>query len=184
MKIVMVTNTYSPHVGGVARSVAEFAEQYQKLGHRVLIVCPTFEGCQPSEGVVRVPALEHVRHSDFSFPLPIPVGVHRRINEFQPDVVHSHHPFLLGDTALRVGSELGIPVVFTHHTQYQKYTHYFASDKSAMARRFINELDIGYCNLCDAVIAPSQAVADDLQERKIETRVEVQIETQIEMQFK
>lgn len=173
MKIVMVTNTYAPHVGGVARSVAEFADQYQKLGHQVLIVCPTFEGCQPSDGVVRVPALEHVRHSDFSFPLPIPVGVHRRINEFQPDVVHSHHPFLLGDTALRVGSELGIPVVFTHHTQYEKYTHYFASDKSAMAHRFINELDIGYCNLCDAVIAPSQAVADDLQERKIETRVEV-----------
>jgi glycosyltransferase involved in cell wall biosynthesis len=173
MKILMVTNTYEPHVGGVARSVVAFSQQYRQLGHEVLTVCPTFEGAEARDQVVRVPALEHVRNSDFSFPLPIPSGVHRRIDEFSPDVVHSHHPFLLGDTALRVGSERGIPVVFTHHTQYEKYTHYFASENSALARRFINDLDIGYCNLCDAVIAPSQTVADDLRNRNIQTRVEV-----------
>ncbi len=132
-----------------------------------------FEGATVDERVVRVPALEHFRHSDFSFPLPIPSGAHSAVHDFGPDVVHSHHPFLLGDTALRIGSELGIPVVFTHHTQYEKYTHYFTSDETSVARRFINELDIGYCNLCDAVIAPSQTIADDLRSRHVESPVEV-----------
>jgi glycogen synthase len=38
----MFTNTYLPHVGGVARSVHNFAQDLQKARHRVLIVAPTF----------------------------------------------------------------------------------------------------------------------------------------------
>src|ERR1044071_4640105 len=44
MKICMMTNTYLPHVGGVARSVSTFAEEYRRQGHDVLVVAPTFEG--------------------------------------------------------------------------------------------------------------------------------------------
>lgn len=38
MNICMMTNTYLPHVGGVARSVSTFAEEYKKLGHQVLVI--------------------------------------------------------------------------------------------------------------------------------------------------
>lgn len=173
MKILMVTNTYSPHVGGVARSVETFSERYRQLGHEVMIVCPSFEEAESTRRVLRVPALEHFRNSDFSFPLPIPAGTHQAIHEFAPSVVHSHHPFLLGDTALRVGAEHAIPVVFTHHTQYDKYTHYWGAEDSTLAREFINDLDVGYCNLCDAVVAPSQSVADELTQRHVTTPIEV-----------
>ena len=44
MKICMMTNTYLPHVGGVARSVSTFAEEYLRLGHEVLVVAPEFDG--------------------------------------------------------------------------------------------------------------------------------------------
>ena len=182
MKILMVTNTFAPHVGGVARSVAAFSEQFRRLGHQVLIVCPTFGHTESTADVLRVPAIEHFRHSDFSFPLPIPIGVHRTIDEFAPDIIHSHHPFLLGDTALRVGAERGIPVVFTHHTQYDKYAHHFKGGDWKLTRTFINDLDVGYCNLCDAVVAPSQTVADDLVDRNVATRMEV-IPTGIDVDF-
>ena len=102
MKILMVSNTFTPHVGGVSRSVEAFSNQYRELGHNVLVICPQFEGTASTGIVLRVPAIEHFRHTDFSFPLPIPSGAHRMINQFAPEVVHSHHPFLLGDTALRV----------------------------------------------------------------------------------
>ena len=42
MNIVMVTNTYAPHVGGVARSVAAFSHEYRRRGNRVLVVAPEF----------------------------------------------------------------------------------------------------------------------------------------------
>ena len=175
MKILMVTNTYAPHVGGVAQSVQAFSHGYQNLGHDVLVVTSSFEGVESEQDVLRVPAIEHFRNSDFSFPLPIPARTHRTINRFSPDVVHSHHPFLLGDTALRVGAQRGIPVVFTHHTQYDKYTHYLESTRSSIASQFINELDVGYCNLCDAVVAPGDTVAKDLVRRGVRTQIETSL---------
>jgi len=182
MKILMVTNTFAPHVGGVARSVVSFSDKFRELGHQVLVVCPSFDNTETTKDVLRVPAIEHFRNSDFSVPLPIPSGVHRRIDEFDPDIVHSHHPFLLGDTALRVGAEQGIPVVFTHHTQYDKYAHHFKGGDWKLTRTFINDLDVGYCNLCDAVVAPSQTVAADLAARDVTARTEV-IPTGIDVEF-
>jgi len=44
MRILMVTNTFAPHVGGVARSVTAFTEEYRRRGHRVVVVAPEFAG--------------------------------------------------------------------------------------------------------------------------------------------
>ena len=60
-------------------------------------------------------------------------------------MVHSHHPFLLGDTALRVAASREVPI----------------------------DLTTGYCNLCDAVIAPSKSVKDLLLRRGITVPVTV-----------
>ena len=38
MRIAMFTNTYLPHVGGVAKSVATFSEAFRAMGHDVLVV--------------------------------------------------------------------------------------------------------------------------------------------------
>jgi len=40
MNIVMMTNTFTPHVGGVARSIEQFCAQYRAWGHNVLVVAP------------------------------------------------------------------------------------------------------------------------------------------------
>ena len=159
MNILMATNTFTPHVGGVARSVQGFADEYRRRGHRVLVLAPEFEGVSgQEEGVLRFPALRQFSGSTFSIPMPAPGRVRAALRDFRPGVVHSHHPFLLGDTALRVSASLSIPVVFTHHTMYEEYTHYVHGHSERM-RRFTIELVTGYCNLCDAVIAPSTTVA-------------------------
>ena len=54
MKILMVTNTYAPHVGGVARSVETFAERYRELGHEVMIVCPSFDQAESDLSLIHI----------------------------------------------------------------------------------------------------------------------------------
>ena len=62
MNILMMTNTFTPHVGGVARSVASFSAAYRARGHRVMVVAPEFEDMPESErDVIRVPAIQHFR---------------------------------------------------------------------------------------------------------------------------
>ena len=55
---------------------------------------------------------------------------------------------------------------------YESYTHYLPID-SERVRRFAIELAAGYCNLCDAVVAPSTTLADCLRTRGVHSPIEV-----------
>lgn len=167
MNIVLMTNTFTPHVGGVARSVEAFTEEYRRRGHRVLVVAPEFQDVPEQEvDVVRIPAIQNFNASDFSVALPVPMMLSRTLDRFQPDIIHSQHPFLLGMTAVRAARQHGVPLVFTHHTLYEQYTHYVPGD-SPMLRRFVIELATHYANLCNQVFAPSESVRDLLIRRGV-----------------
>ena len=173
MNIWMMTNTFTPFVGGVARSVAAFADHCRKAGHRVVVVAPVFEGMPPwEEDVIRVPAIQDFNGSDFSLALPALGILASQLEECRPDIVHSHHPHLLGNTAVRIACRLNCPLVFTHHTMYEDYIHYVPTGASRL-REFVIALVTGYCNLCDCVIAPSQSVASMLRDRGIQTPIEI-----------
>jgi glycosyltransferase involved in cell wall biosynthesis len=133
----------------------------------VLIVAPKLDG-QPrfERDVVRVVAMQRFNGSDFSLPVPVPGQLYEAIEAFQPDLVHAHHPFLLGDTAARVAQTYGLPLIFTHHTLYEHYTHYVPGDSPRM-QRFAIALASEYTRLCDAVIAPSESIAELLAQRGV-----------------
>jgi glycosyltransferase involved in cell wall biosynthesis len=181
----MFTNTYLPHVGGVARSVSTFARDLVHLGLEVAVVAPHFQGEDPDQNgrvqVMRVPAIQNFNGSDFSVRLPIPFALSERIEAFNPDVIHSHHPFLLGDTAMRVARQRELPLVFTHHTMYEWYTHYVPFDSHGM-KRFVINLSTQYANMCSAVVAPSQSIAQILRERGVYSKIQV-IPTGINLDF-
>lgn len=182
MNILMFTNTFTPHVGGVARSVEAFAGEYRALGHRVMIVAPTFEHAPEHEtDVIRVPAIQNFNGSDFSVRLPLPAHFFPELWSFEPDVIHSHHPFLLGDAAIRMASRKNVPIVFTHHTMYEQYTHYVPGD-SCELQEFVIQLSTGYANLCHAVIAPSGSVKEILERRGVIVPIHV-IPTGVDVDF-
>ncbi len=173
MNIVMVTNTYAPHVGGVAHSVAAFSAEYRRRGHRVLIVAPEFSNQTAHEtDIVRIPAIQNFNGSDFSMALPLSGVLKTALDDFVPDIVHAHHPYLLGMTALRKARYYKLPLVFTHHTLYEQYTHYLPGDSPALAR-FVIELATRYANLTDMVFAPSESVAALIRERGVQVPIEV-----------
>lgn len=175
MKICMMTNTYLPHVGGVARSVSTFAEEYQRLGHEVLVVAPKFPGrvAKRSEAIVeRVAAVQNFNGSDFSVRLPLVAGLSVRLDNFAAEIIHAHHPFLFGDTAVRMATTRSVPVVFTHHTKYEDYVHYVPFASPALRRAAI-QLSTEFANLCDGVIAPSASIAALIRRRGVTAPVEV-----------
>lgn len=173
MNILMMTNTYYPHVGGVARSVATFSERYRQLGHKVLIVAPEFPNMSENEkDVIRIPAIQRFNGTDFSVILPVPHFLGDAVEAFEPDIVHSHHPFLIGSTAARIASTYELPLVFTHHTMYEQYTHYVPGD-SVTLKRFAVKLATRYANLCDLVFAPSQSIEVLLHKRNVQAPIKV-----------
>ena len=105
MNICMFTNTYLPHVGGVARSVHHFSQDLEKTGHRVLIVSPSFPETPTADPendlILRVPAIQNFNGSDFSMRIPVPFYIDEKLDDFKADIIHTHHPYLLGDAAFR-----------------------------------------------------------------------------------
>jgi 1,2-diacylglycerol 3-alpha-glucosyltransferase len=175
MKICMMTNTYLPHVGGVARSVSTFAEEFMREGHDVLVVAPEFDGkklAAKAEAMVeRVPSLRNFNGSEFSVRLPLATALSDRLEAFQADIIHAHHPFLLGDTALRVAMNKNVPIIFTHHTRYEDYTHYVPF--SDAMKEVAIQLPTHFANLCDGVIAPSESIARMIRRRGVTTTIKV-----------
>jgi glycosyltransferase involved in cell wall biosynthesis len=173
MNIMMMSNVYFPFVGGVSRSVETLTIELRNLGHRVLVVTPDFEQTPAIEhDIIRVPAIHHFNGSDFSIQIPLPGVLHAAMKDFKPDIIHSHHPFMLGYTAIRVSAEYETPVVFTHHTFYEMYTHYVRKN-SSLLKVFIKTLATEYANLCNLVLAPSKSVAETLRQRGVLSPVRI-----------
>lgn len=185
MNICMFTNTYLPLVGGVSRSVQFFSEDLRRLGHRVLVAAPDFEEADQSSDnesdIVRVPAIQNFNGSDFSVRIPIPFYLDQAIDKFGPDLVHSHHPFLMGDAAFRAARKRSLPLVYTHHTRFEQYMHYVPLDSIAL-KNFVVELATLFANLSSRVVAPSESIAGMLKENGVRRPIEA-IPTGVDVPF-
>lgn len=173
MHIAMFTNTYLPLVGGASISVSRYARTLRSRGHQVLVVVPSYDDEPESEqGVHRTPALKRFRGTRFSVPLPLKLHLDDVLDDFRPGLIHAHHPFLMGDTALREAITRNLPVVVTHHTHMGQYIQ-FIPDEVQWLATYIHEICVGHANLCDAVIAPSTGVKDELLEAGVSQPIEV-----------
>ena len=115
MNILMVTNTYAPMVGGLERSIMEFSAYYRNLGHRVIIVAPVTEEMPTREkDVIRLPAITKLTQTNFPVQVSVPGVLSIALKGLPLDLVHVHHPFLIGSTGLRLAYARSVPLIFTH----------------------------------------------------------------------
>lgn len=172
MKILMVTNTYFPIVGGLEKSIESFSAKFRQWGHEVIIAVPELEGMERNDqGIIQMPAL-HAGQSDFSLALPIFSALTKVVDSFQPDVIHTHHPFLMGEMALRLAARYAKPLVFTYHIMFDQYSHYLPVP-SYLGKRFLVELAVGFANMSTRVIAPSESVRKILQQIGVQKYIHV-----------
>lgn len=172
MNILMMTNVYTPLVGGVSRSIQAFTAEFRRRGHDVLVVAPRFgKGTPQEEGVIRIPAVPNVYRQRYAWPLPIPGFVYQTIREFQPDVIHSHHPFLLGKVGQRESVLWDLPLVYTHHTRYREYMQ--IAGMSKWVTELLWSVTLAYCELCDVLVAPSESIRSMVAEAGVDREIRV-----------
>lgn len=173
MKIAMFTNNYKPYIGGVPISIEHLAEALRQRGHQVYVFAPSYEGQVEEPYVIRYP----------SFPVTI-VGAPvpnilttlfiKKVKELQIDVIHVHHPAIVGNVALEIKRKFGIPVVFTYHTRYEEYLHYIAGLEKIEAHTGVLDKYLRYfCNRCDLLVAPTPGIREYLLQRQLQTPVAV-----------
>jgi 1,2-diacylglycerol 3-alpha-glucosyltransferase len=162
--IAFFTNYYHPVVNGVVRSVASSREILMKQGHNVFVFAQadTYKDTEPF--IFRYPSLS-LPLGEISAALPVSPFVDQLLPMLKLDVIHTHHPILLGQTAARKAAELNLPLVFTFHTQYWEYTHYIPFPQETIqeflknaVHRWLRE----FMQKCQHIIIPSESLRDIL----------------------
>lgn len=166
MKIAMMTNNYKPFVAGVPVSVERLSDGLRANGHEVIVFAPDYEGQEEEAHVIRYRALVKGVVNGFSVPNSLDPNIEKRFREGHFDVIHVHHPMLIGRTALYLSGKYRVPLCFTYHTRYEQYLHYIGAEFLQNAvPNYVNR----YASRCDLVFAPTPSIQEYLGEIGIRT---------------
>lgn len=178
MKILMFTNHYLPHISGVATSIKRTMKGLENLGNTVHLIAPRYPHFFETDSrISRIPSLPLP-----IIPLPFPLRrlIARISEKFSPEIIHTHHPFLLGKIAMKISKAKKIPLVFTYHAMYEHYIHYIPLVPVSFLKSAVIKKVMNFANNASAVVAPSLSVAEVLRKRGIKTLVRI-IPTGIEL---
>lgn len=170
MKIAMMTNNYKPFVAGVPISIERLSEGLRRQGHVVVIFAPDYDGQEEEADVVRYSSLLRGVAGGASVPNSLDFEIERRFKEGNFDVIHVHHPMMIGRTARYLSWKYHVPLVFTYHTRYEQYLHYVGlSGFKKIMPAYVRS----YTKHCDMVIAPTPLMKDYLE--RIESGTDIRV---------
>ena len=138
-----------------------------------------FCGMQPKQktslNIVKVPSIIVPFNISYRAALP---GLSKRkllkkLNDFNPDVIHISTPSLLGFFALKYAKENNIPVLAIYHTHFISYMKYYFKIPFIVkwAESFVERLYRKFYNNCDVVYVPTHFMMRELVEHGISKKV-------------
>ena len=159
-RVAVLTEAFLPKVDGVSKTSYLTIRYLQETGREVLIFAP--DTAIPNVGeseVVALPSVSFPKAPETRVALPTPY-VAKRIEEFQPDLIHLCSPALMTVNGMAAGRHLNIPVVANYQTDLPGYAQrYGAPILTNPIRRWLRYLHNG----CHINLVPTQMVKDDLQ---------------------
>lgn len=173
MKIAMMTNSYKPFVAGVPISIERLSEGLRANGHEVVVFAPDYEGQEEERNIVRYRALIKGVVNGFSVPDSFDPKIERRFREENFDIIHVHHPMLIGRTALYLSRKYHVPLCYTYHTRYEQYLHYIMKlpfswnsfTRSVFTKSVVQYYVNHYASQCDIIFAPTPSMQAYLEEK-------------------
>jgi 1,2-diacylglycerol 3-alpha-glucosyltransferase len=163
MRILMVTDSYLPAPNGVAAWVGMHVRELRARGHEVDVLTYAHDRRHPGgPGMIELPAWVGLE-PDFKV-APILSGLPAAAEHGVWDVVHIHHPVLLGPEGIRLGRRSRARVFFTCHSVYTDYLEEYFRGAGRFLQGTLSRRVGRFANRCDVVLAPSTKVVGWLRE--------------------
>jgi len=168
----MVTDTYAPARNGVAMWVSLSVRELLARGHEVEVLTYAHDRRQPSDQTIyELPAWVGL-DSDFKV-APILSGLPRAVEDNCWDIVHVHHPILLGPRGVDLGRRCRAKIVFTCHSVYTDYLDEYYWGIGRFLKPYLNASTARFVNSCDLALAPSTRVTRWLRDNGATARIEM-----------
>ncbi|GAH51195.1 unnamed protein product, partial [marine sediment metagenome] len=173
MKIAIITEGYRPFINGVIVSIDLFAKQFRKLGHEVYIFAPSYPDYKEDEEYIfRLGSVPSIIQKSIRIPVPTYIKMDKLFSKIGFDIIHIQHPIIFGQVVKRLVKKYKLPLVFTHHSFYENYSHYIPLPQKFIKKMAI-KLSVDFSNNCDLVVTPSETVKEVLRTRGVIAPIEV-----------
>ncbi len=174
MRIAFFTNCYKPLINGVVTSIVYLKEAYEKKGHQIYIFAPKVEDYIDQEkNIFRYRSINLTNKVKYPIAIPLSFKAKKVITEFNPDLIHIHHPFVLSSVAIMYSKQLGIPKILTIHTQYDQYAYYVAPLPQKLTQEVIKKIVSNLADKTDCIVTPSESMKALIKNYGIKNRIEV-----------
>jgi phosphatidylinositol alpha 1,6-mannosyltransferase len=131
VRIALFSEVYWPMVSGVGVTLLRLTRALQERGHEVRVYSASYalpEGQLDRPEVHRSPSVPLFLYPDVQWAFPRLRDVVEDVARFAPDVVHVATEFALGLAGLKTARQLGLPLIASAHTDYDKYAGRYGVD--------------------------------------------------------
>lgn len=163
LRIALFSGNYNYTRDGANQALNRLVGSLLARGAKVRVYSPkvaepAFDPTGELIGLPNVPMPIKGR-GEYRLPTGLGAAVKRDLEAFAPDIVHLSSPDPSGHAALRWAQSRGIPVLASVHTRFETYPRYY---NLAFLEPVIVRLLRRFYNRCDALVAPSQSMIDEL----------------------
>jgi len=161
LRVALVTSSYNYIADGVALTLNRLVGYLNRQGVEVLVVTPVARAAAfAHEGeIAAAPSAPLPFRSEYRLAFGLTPALRRRLEAFDPDIVHIATPDLLGHQALAFAQARGAPAVASYHTRYEAYLKDYGLK---FLEDFVATRLKRFYAACDEVYAPSPSMAEHL----------------------
>jgi len=172
MKIGIVSECFDPTLNGVTVSIHTFKDVLEKK-HEIFILAPQARGYNDiRDNIFRYPSTTLFGPNDYPIAFPIfAPQVTKKVKELGLDIIHAQHSLgMLSALGMNLAEHLNIPIVHTYHTLLTGYVNWKVG--ASIGRWFVKTRSTSYCNRCDQIVTPSDAMKEIILGYGVKTPIE------------
>ncbi len=172
LRVALFSGNYNYVRDGANQALNRLVDYLLRQGAAVRVYAPTVPKPDfPATGdLVGVPAVPIPLRPEYRFPLGLSPANRQDLARFSPNVLHLASPDPTTHAALKWAEARKLPVLASVHTRFETYFRYYGMAFTepwieAMLRRFYNR--------CDALVAPSESMAEVLRAQGMSSDIEI-----------
>lgn len=163
LRIALFSGNYNYTRDGANQALNRLVGSVLAKGAKVRVYSPKVANPDfpPTGDLVGLPNVPMPVKGRGEYRLPTGLGaeVRRDLEALRPDIIHVSSPDPAGHAALKWAQEHDIPVLASVHTRFETYPRYY---NMAFLEPLVIKLLKRFYNRCDALVAPSQSMIDEL----------------------
>lgn len=174
IRLALFTGNYHHVADGVALTLNRWVRWLEETkGIPVMVIAPEVSDPQIKEHfgeLVGIPSIPMPGRPEYRFAKGFPKSVRKKLEAFNPTIVHVATPDYAGTGGMLWARKRGIPVVSSFHTHFVSYTEYY---KISFLDPFLWAYARWFYKRVQEVYVPSESMKDVLKEHGISSDIKI-----------